>query len=303
MTNRNRNDDSRSADESIDVLITVYHRINPSDLTWALASIHQQTTQPVHTVIVLDGPVGEELQGVVERYQHLHEHTRIVRLAENRGSAAASNAGLQHCTSTWVARLDADDIARPDRLEKQMSFLRAHPDADAVGTALAEFDDGDLPPVPLADFAINLDRVAEYATATRALPRTPEAIRKAVTWNSPINHPSAIIRTSAVRALGGYQHVPFMEDYDLWARLIASGYTLYNMPEGLTYFRSSEAMFDRRTGRQMWTAERQMQANLFRYGLIGRGRAIFNLLLRSLYRLLPRPALRAAYQVLFRRSR
>lgn len=287
--------------DSVDVLMTVYHRIDPSDLTWALASIHQQTLQPAHTVIVLDGPVGEKLRGVVEQYKKLHDTTVIVELPENQGSAIASNAGLEHCASTWVARLDADDIARPDRLEKQLDYLREHPEIDALGTALAEFTDHDLPVAAPGDFTVDLGAVATIAHSTRALPETNEEIHKAVAWNSPINHPASILRTSALRELGGYRHVPFMEDYDLWARLVAGGYTLHNLPEGLTYFRTSEAMFDRRTGTDMWRAEKQLQANLFHYGLISRPRAIFNLLFRSLYRSLPRPMLRLVYRVLFQR--
>ena len=89
-----------------------------------------------------------------------------------------------------------------------------------------------------------------------------------------------------------------MEDYDLYARLLADGARFHNLPEPLTYFRTSASQFERRT-QGMWRAERQMQRNLVSYGLISRPRAVFNLVARTAYRLLPAGLLTRVYGALF----
>lgn len=79
-----------------------------------------------------------------------------------------------------------------------------------------------------------------------------------------------MMRTDAVRRAGGYRDVHHMEDYDLFARALATGAHLHNLPEALTYFRVDDAQFDRRTGRDMLAAEARMQSNLVSYGMIGK---------------------------------
>jgi len=92
-----------------------------------------------------------------------------------------------------------------------------------------------------------------------------------------------------------------MEDYDLWARMLAGGARFHNLPEPLTHFRTSEQQLQRRAGKGMFAAERQMQANLVRYGLISRPRSWFNLAARTAYRLLPTALLTRVYGRLFHR--
>ena len=111
-----------------------------------------------------------------------------------------------------------------------------------------------------------------------------------------------MFRTEAVKSVGGYQHVPFMEDYDLWARLIADGHELANLEEPLTYFRVSEDQMRRRATSETRRAERTMQANLVSYGLVSRPRAAFNLAARNLYRALPIGLTKRVYALLFHRE-
>ena len=109
-------------------------------------------------------------------------------------------------------------------------------------------------------------------------------------------------RTAAVKAVGGYQHVQFMEDYDLWARLIAAGHTLANLSAPLTYFRVSDDQLRRRSSAQTRQAERVMQRNLVAYGLVSRPRAVLNLAARNAYRALPMGLTKRVYSRLFHRG-
>lgn len=289
----------------VSVLISVYHRIDPRDLTWALASLHQQSMPAEEVVIVLDGPVGSQLRGVVEKFEEAYPYTtKVVELERNVGTAGALNAGLEHCSHGLNARLDADDIAKPDRLHAQVEFMNAHPKVAVLGSALEEFHSEELATheVQIGDMNADLGTIKQLSTKIRKLPEQHSKIVRTAKINSPVNHPSAMLRTDVLREVGGYHHVHFMEDYDLWARVIQAGYQLHNDPRALTWFRTSEAMFARRSGKEMWRAEIQLQRNLVQYGLIGVPRAIVNFVMRSAFRALPTPLLAKAYKIIFQRS-
>ena len=266
------------------VLMTVYHRIVPAELAAALDSLVAQTRPADEIVIVEDGPVGAELRAVIDGFVDKRSEARTVTLARNQGSGPASAAGMATITTDLVARLDADDLAAPDRLERQLAWFADHPETDVLGTAVAEFRDD-----PATTIAV------------RALPETHEEIARYALINTPLNHPSVMFRVAAAEKAGGYRDVHFMEDYDLWARMLAGGARFHNLPEPLTHFRTSEQQLQRRAGKGMFAAERQMQANLVRYGLISRPRSWFNLAARTAYRLLPTALLTRVYGRLFHR--
>lgn len=262
---------------TLSVLVTVYHGTNARDLQRALDSLAAQTRPADELVIVADGPVGEGVRRVVER-----QDARVIWLPENVGAGPASQAGLATIDSVYTARLDSDDAAKPERFARQLKYLEAHPQCGALGTAVEEFaqEPGDTGKV-------------------RALPEDPHTYAR---MNSPVNNPSVMLRTRAVKEVGGYNDVHFMEDYDLYARLIAGGWQVRNLTDALTDFQVTDAQFARRTGREMLAAEAQMQRNLVEYGLITRPRAVFNLAARTAYRALPTGLLRRVYAALFHRG-
>ncbi|QMV86269.1 glycosyltransferase [Corynebacterium hindlerae] len=270
---------------TLSVLVTVYHRIKPAELREALDSLTLQTHPADEVVIVQDGPIGDDLQALIDAFLTSYDGARTIVLARNQGAGPASQAGLSTIDTDFIARLDADDVAYPERFAQQLAFFAAHPDIDVLGTALAEFHD-DITNV----------------VGVRTLPETHDELAKYALINSPINNPSVMMRTAVAKAAGGYRDVHHMEDYDLYARLLASGAQLHNLQQPLTYFRSSADVFERRTGKGMFAAERHMQRNLVSYGLISRPRSWFNLVARTAYRLLPAQALRAAYGRLFHRD-
>lgn len=267
---------------SIAALITAYHGTEADDFQRALDSLAAQTLPATDILIVLDGPVSDGVDEVVRGFVEKQKIARFLRLEENLGSGPASQAGLELIDAEFTARLDSDDVAKAERFAVQAEFLRAHPEVAAVGTAVEEFE-----------------RVPGDSGKIRSLPEDPKRYARI---NSPLNNPSVMMRTAAVKQVGGYRDVHFMEDYDLWARLIAAGWELRNLPEPLTYFQMTDSQFARRTGKEMFAAERHMQHNLVKYGIVGKPRAMFNLTVRSLYRALPRNLLRRAYNVLFHRS-
>lgn len=277
---------------TVTVLMSVYRDSDPTELSATFDSLWKQT-RPAETVVVVeDGPLTEELREVLDEHRREHPELRTVTLARNQGLGRALQAGLETVSTEFLARLDTDDIAHPERLDCQLSYLRSHPELAVLGTAVQEFDND----------VWHATRDLEQALGRiRALPTTHEQISRYAQINSPVNHPSVMMRTTAVNEAGGYRDVHHMEDYDLWARLLSSGARFHNLPEPLTLFRTSPAQFQRRTGRGMFAAERQMQRNLVSYGLVSRPRSWVNLAVRTAYRLLPTGLLTAAYGRLFHR--
>jgi glycosyltransferase involved in cell wall biosynthesis len=149
----------------------------------------------------------------------------VIRLDTNVGPGRARNHGLERILQNnypYVAIMDADDIAYPERLAKQREFLDSHPNVGAVGT-WARFID-------------------EQTRATVFYHCTPVAERDArdvLYFNSPIVHPSSLMRADALRAVGGYdQRFRTAEDYELFQR-IAAHYDIANIPECLLDYRMS----------------------------------------------------------------
>ncbi|WP_018019550.1 glycosyltransferase [Corynebacterium ciconiae] len=271
-------------DPSLTVLMTVYHGTTAPHVRQALDSLYAQTRPAEEILLVQDGPVGEDVAEILAEAEATRDEVRVLRRENNEGNAVASAAAMATLRTEFYARQDSDDISYPERFERQLAFLAEHPGVDLVGSAMTEF----------VDFP-------EQPTGVRALPESPAEINRYLTINNPINHPTVMARVEAIRAVGGYQPVHLMEDYDLMARLVADGKVLANMTEELVYFRVGDAQLSRRTGLDMIHAELTMQRHLVDYGLVTAFRAVGNFLLRSTYRLLPKQLLTRVYRVLFHR--
>lgn len=231
------------------VLMSVYHKEDPEYFTQSINSMLEQTAPPKEFVIVCDGPLGNELDEVIETF---HEENpglfKVVRLPKCGGLGNALNVGIGHCGADIIARMDSDDISMKDRCERQMAAMEAHK-ADIVGGALYEFQ-GDI----------------SHIRTRRISPVTQEEILKYARRRNPFNHPCVMYKKQAVEAAGGYRHCPWFEDYDLWSRMLLCGSTGYNIPEPVLYMRAGEAMYARRGG---YTYGRQ--ALRFRWSLKQRG--------------------------------
>lgn len=266
-------------DPELTVLLTVYHKICPGHLRESVDSICAQTVQPAEIIVVEDGPLPAALSRVLDDYPDL----RRFALPRNLGSAEASQRGLEEVRTRWVGRQDADDISLPHRFQRELELAREL-DVDVVGSAAQEFaTDPDSP------------------TAIRALPTEHERIYRYAAINNPVNHPTLLARTDALRAVGGYRDVPYQEDYDLVIRLLAAGYRFHNVPEPLVKFRVTDDQFARRKSRELTGSERTIQRSLVEAGMVSRPRATANYLVRSAYRRLPRSVMKAAYSRLFHR--
>lgn len=205
------------------VLMAVYGKDNPEYLSLSLQSLVDQTCRPAEVVLVEDGPIGSQLANAISSFEGvLNIHS--VKLERNLGLGAALSIGLETCHSDIVFRIDADDIARPDRLQKQFAFLAQNSNVDIVGS-----------------FAIEIDRNGVEGM-TRMRPVTHTRILNNL-WANPFIHSATAFRRHRVLSAGGYDpSLRRRQDYELWFRCARHGLGFANIDEPLMYYR-----FDKET--------------------------------------------------------
>jgi glycosyltransferase involved in cell wall biosynthesis len=204
---------------AISVAMSVYN--GERFLAEAIESVLGQTFSDLEFLIVDDGST-DGSRAIIEAYAAKDPRIRpIVR--ENRGLIASLNQMLDEARAPLVARMDADDVCLPERLEKQVAFLDDHPDYGVLGCWTVDIDEhggdwtgGDWTPHPLTheEFVEHIDQRAPL-----------------------LCHPAVVFRRDLVRAVGGY-HAAYKhcEDLDLWLRL-ASITKIGNIPVKLLRYR------------------------------------------------------------------
>ena len=267
---------------SFSLLLAVWAGDRPDYLEQAVrSSVHEQTRRPDELVVVEDGPLPDRLARCLDRLLGACPvPVRRVRLARNVGLGPVLDAGLAACSHDIVARIDADDLSLPHRFEVEVPVVECG-EADVVGSALLEFE-----------------RDERHVVGVRVPPTSPAAIARAARLHDPFNHPSVVYRRSAVQAAGGYQDLPLMEDYWLFARMIAGGARVANVPEPLVLYRVGDGAYDRRGGLRLLASEVRLQWRLRRIGFTTTGQLGRNLAVRGAYRLVPASVRRPLYRAL-----
>lgn len=270
--------------QSFSVLLSLYHKENAEFLRQSLDSIFNQSVPPTEVVLVLDGPLTSELETVVGKYQKTHAELKTVPLEKNGGLGNALNEGLKHCSHELVARMDTDDIAHPDRFEKQLEAFESFPQVEVVSSWIDEFI-GDK----------------DNVISTRKLPEYPYQIYRYAKKRCPVNHPAVMFRKNSILLAGGYRHFPLFEDYYLWIRLLLNGVKFYNVQESLLSFRTSSDMYKRRGGWKHAFTEVHFQNHIRKLGFIGYPRMILNIFIRFSTRIMPNNLRSFVYKTFLRR--
>jgi cellulose synthase/poly-beta-1,6-N-acetylglucosamine synthase-like glycosyltransferase len=191
----------------------------------AAVSILRQTERDLALVCVDDGSTDGTAE-ILERLAARDRRVRVVR-GPGEGIARALNRGLAACDAELVARMDADDVAHPERLALQRGALAAEPSLAAVGSRVRLFPGG-----------IVRAGMRRYAAWLNGL-TTPDELRRDLFVEAPLVHPATTIRRDALSAAGGWRDGDFPEDYDLWLRLAASGGRLASVPRTLLAWREA----------------------------------------------------------------
>jgi glycosyltransferase involved in cell wall biosynthesis len=261
------------------LLLPVWHRDRADYLAEAFrTTVVDQTRRPDHVVIVRDGPVAPELADCIAKLAaDSPVPVDVLEIDRNIGLGPALDAGLAACRHDVVARMDADDLSLPHRFAVQMPIVEAG--ADLVGAGLLEF--GETP---------------DDVVGRRTPPTDPDDIRARSRFADPFNHPTVVYRRSLVHAVGGYGDFAVMEDYLLWAKMIAAGARVANVAEPLVLYRVGAGAYRRRGGLTQLRTEVGLQRRLRALGFTTRAQCVRNVVVRGGYRLVPEALRRAAYR-------
>ena len=205
----------------VSVLMPAYNAATTLDA--ALESLRLQTLDDFEIVLVDDGS-GDGTGELIRAWQARDVRVRPVA-QPHQGLIAALNRGLQACRGDLVARMDADDLAHPERLERQVSLLDDEPEVSVAGSLVEIFPREDL-----------REGFRLYEEWLNQLVRHEEIVRE-IFIESPIAHSSAVLRRRELVDLGGYEDRGWPEDYDLWLRYFAAGRRFAKVPVKLLRWR------------------------------------------------------------------
>lgn len=204
------------SEPQVTVLISVFN--GECFLRETLDSVLAQDFKDFEVLVINDGST-DGTPSILAEYS-ADPRFRVID-QENRGLVYSLNRGLEAARADLVARLDADDIALPHRLSRQVEFMRDHPEVALLGSAITLID-------------------KDGRTLKEVVYPTGSAVKSSLSRYCAIAHPSAMMRRSPVLELGGYRPAfRHAEDYDLWLR-ISERHSIDNLKEALILYRQHE---------------------------------------------------------------
>ncbi|MBI4409998.1 MAG: glycosyltransferase [Gemmatimonadetes bacterium] len=224
----------------------------------AIASLAAQTFRDFEVVAVDDGSADGTFAELFTWAQH-DGRVRVLRTgasARGAGLVPALATALSGARGELVARMDADDIAEPERLAKQVALLDQRPGIAACGTGVRYF--------PREHVRGGARRYERWLNALVE----PDEIARDIFVECPIAHPTLVVRRAALLAVGGYRDLDWPEDYDLILRLWASGYRLAKVPDVLHHWRDRSTRASRTDRRYSPAAFRRCKVHFLRRTLL-----------------------------------
>ncbi len=246
--------------QEFSVLMSVYYKDNPQWLKEAIESVINQTVKPSQILLVIDGPIGKDLEEIISNFA---EKLDILRLKENSGLGIALQKGLELCKYPLVARMDSDDISLPIRFELQ----------------LKEFSNNSNLSI-LSGFVQEIDCDTKEELSIRKVPLTDVDIKQYIKTRSPFNHPCVMFKKDDVLKVGNYQPFHFLEDYYLWIRMVKNNFNMKNLPKVMLNMRVNKNLYVRRGGYKYFRNNIFLNKEMLKLGIINYPFYIFNIVVR-----------------------
>ena len=193
----------------------------------SIESILNQTYRDFEYIIILDYPDNDVHKSVIEEYALKDDRIHFYINEKNMGLTDSLNRGLSLCHGEYIARMDADDISLPDRLERQMKYLEKN-HYDLIG-GITEM--------------INENGSLLYSI--KSVPTDPKKINKALRYSQCIAHPTWLGKKEVFEKNAGYRHMPLCEDYDFTLRAVLNGFVISNLNEPVLKYRMTSNSISR----------------------------------------------------------
>lgn len=256
------------------VLISVYYKEIPEYLDLSLESItDKQILKPDEIVLVKDGPLTKGLDKIIEKYTNKYPKLfKIISLEKNYGLGKALNIGLGNCSYELVARMDGDDISKPERFKEQIEIFKSNSDLDICGSWIDEFQ--------MKNEKIEIQSI-------RKVPEINNEIYEKLKYICAFNHPTVMYKKSKIIKAGSYLQTFALEDYYLWVRLALKKCKMYNIQKSLIYFRITDGTAKRRGGIKLLKSDLRFQRYLLKEKFINKREYLKNIIVYGIYRVIP----------------
>lgn len=272
---------------TISVLMSVYKAEKPAFLDRSLQSIWaDQTLKPYEIILVEDGPLTPDLYDVIKKWEKIISQKLIILQNNvNEGLTKSLNKGIEIAKGDFIARMDSDDISKPQRFEKQLSFMKSHPDIVVLGGGMQEIDENNK------------------WGAKRIYPESQDKILKYIAKANPIAHPTTFIRRIVFDQ--GYKYDERYrknQDLRLWFELLKDNYKFHNLPDIVLYFRRTSDTYNKRSSKVSLNSELKIYTNGIKclYGILS-WRYIYPLS-RYLIKRMPKRINSFVYKYLFKKD-
>ena len=253
------------------VITSVYKNDRSEYVQQAFDSlIINQNIRPSEIVIVVDGPVPDELSRLLSEYKDKYgELLNVIKLEHNEGLGNVLKLGVENAKYDILARMDSDDICLPYRFEKQLAYLKAHPECDIVGGQITEFIDS-----------------PDNIVGRRVVPCDNKDIYQYMRSRCALNHPTVMFKKKAVLNAGNYQDWFWNEDYYMWIRMMEQGCVFANLPDVLVNMRSGLNQYGRRGGLKYFKSEIGIKRLMLDKKMITRKEYLINYIERFIIQLM-----------------
>ena len=181
------------------------------ELSSSIDSIIKQTYQNIEFIIVDDNPKNKNIKTVVHKIKD--PRIKFIENKKNVGLVQSLNKAISQATGCFIARMDADDISKRNRLEDELHYVERNK-LDVVGSFLEIIDENGVVRKESMNF-----------------PTTASHVKFFMRWGSCLAHPTWLVRREVYQKLNGYRNIPSCEDYDFILRAIAHGYKVGNIPK------------------------------------------------------------------------
>lgn len=197
----------------------------------AIESIRQQTFTDWELILVNNAST--DISVDIAREQALGDPRIKVIDEPRKGIVHALNSGLLHCSAQLIARMDADDISLPQRLQLQYSFMQQSPETDLCATLVRHITSAE----DTRGYSLYIDWINSIISH--------DDILLNMFIESPFAHPSVMFRKSSVEKYGNYRNGEFPEDYEMWLRWLSSGARMGKVPQVLLHWHDSPERLSR----------------------------------------------------------
>lgn len=201
----------------------------------ALNSILNQTLKEIKILIIIDNPKNQEIIETIKKYSQNDNRISYIINEENLGLPLALNKGIELVTTKYIARMDSDDIAKSDRLEKQLRYAMQKPEVDLFGTNI-----------------VYMSYKSEVLYKRGKIPTSYNKIKQVMKYVNVLNHPTFFGKTEVFKKIK-YRNLRYSQDYDFTCRLLENGYIIENLPDYLLNYRLPQNLSESKIIRQKVT--------------------------------------------------